>query len=270
MLEIPVRNDREGSLRASVPCLGHCAAARQGLCKALQPDCGFTQAQQMLLRAGRDFQAASPAGASYTSFAVSPSGSAATVDELKSSVCAHFCLLHSYHKSAHVAHEGSLCQQPCMDQWHCLGMQQHACLLEPACTCCGGACMRLHVPVHDSTAPVMQCCMSMALRHRQRAYVLVCVVGAAIEAKRPIGNYTVGQATQAIIEGIAVQPAGTNCSVWVEEGVQCGGLVRRQCLLSAALLPSPTPCPACALHLSVFLASRPHSRMLSLPDATAQ
>jgi hypothetical protein len=48
---------------------------------------------------------------------------------------------------------------------------------------------------------------------------------AAIEASRPISNYTVGQATMAIIEGISVQPAGTNCSIWVEEGVQCGGLV---------------------------------------------
>lgn len=41
-----------------------------------------------------------------------------------------------------------------------------------------------------------------------------------------------GEATQAIIDGIAVQGAGTNCSIWVEEGVQCGGLVRRQRLPS--------------------------------------
>ncbi len=54
---------------------------------------------------------------------------------------------------------------------------------------------------------------------------------AAIEATRPIGNYTVGQATKAIVAGIAVESAGTNCSIWVEEGVQCGGKVP---LMSAA------------------------------------
>ena len=62
---------------------------------------------------------------------------------------------------------------------------------------------------------------------------------AAIEATRPIGNYTVGQATRAIVAGIAVESAGTNCSIWVEEGVQCGGKVRaaeRQAPLSLSIL----------------------------------
>ena len=42
----------------------------------------------------------------------------------------------------------------------------------------------------------------------------------------PIANFTLGQATRYIIAGITEVSAGTNCTIWVDQGVQCGGQVR--------------------------------------------
>lgn len=50
---------------------------------------------------------------------------------------------------------------------------------------------------------------------------------AGIEASTPVGNFTIGQATRYIIAGISAESAGDNCTIWVGEGVQCGGQVRR-------------------------------------------
>lgn len=44
-----------------------------------------------------------------------------------------------------------------------------------------------------------------------------------IEASTPIANFTLGQATRYIIAGISAESAGTNCTIWVDEGIQCGG-----------------------------------------------
>ncbi|CAK0762005.1 hypothetical protein CVIRNUC_002914 [Coccomyxa viridis] len=46
---------------------------------------------------------------------------------------------------------------------------------------------------------------------------------AGIEASTPIANFTLGQATRYIIAGISAESAGTNCTIWVDEGIQCGG-----------------------------------------------
>ena len=46
-----------------------------------------------------------------------------------------------------------------------------------------------------------------------------------IEASTPIANFTLGQATRYIIAGISAESAGTNCTIWVDEGIQCGGQV---------------------------------------------
>ena len=42
----------------------------------------------------------------------------------------------------------------------------------------------------------------------------------------PIANFTLGQATRYIIAGITEVSAGDNCTIWVDQGVQCGGQVR--------------------------------------------
>ena len=47
-----------------------------------------------------------------------------------------------------------------------------------------------------------------------------------IESSSPIGNFTLGQATRYIIAGITEVSAGDNCTIWVDEGVQCGGQAR--------------------------------------------
>ena len=52
------------------------------------------------------------------------------------------------------------------------------------------------------------------------------VAAAGIEASAPISNFTLGQATRYIIAGITEVSAGDNCTIWVDEGVQCGGQVR--------------------------------------------
>ena len=49
---------------------------------------------------------------------------------------------------------------------------------------------------------------------------------AGIEASMPIANFTLGQATRYIIAGITEVSAGDNCTIWVDQGVQCGGQVR--------------------------------------------
>lgn len=52
------------------------------------------------------------------------------------------------------------------------------------------------------------------------------VLFTGIEASSPIANFTLGQATRYIIAGISAESAGDNCTIWVDEGVQCGGQVR--------------------------------------------
>lgn len=53
--------------------------------------------------------------------------------------------------------------------------------------------------------------------------LMLCMAG--IEDALPITNFTVGQATRYIIESISARGAGSDCLIWVPEGVQCGGKV---------------------------------------------
>ena len=65
---------------------------------------------------------------------------------------------------------------------------------------------------------------SIALAHHTFDFVSHLVV-AGIEASTPIANFTLGEATRYIIAGISAESAGTNCTIWVDEGIQCGGQV---------------------------------------------
>lgn len=84
-------------------------------------------------------------------------------------------------------------------------------------------------------------CFSKASPHVSRSCWASLFSAAGIESSAPISNFTLGQATRYIIAGITEVSAGDNCTIWVDEGVQCGGQVGARAQLCVTCAPPPRP-----------------------------